>query len=292
MLAKKVRTEYMKKFRDPKWETFSKCYEDSLKYRLTRRVMEHSHKPWFWEGWDSGSDSSGWSTPKLTRNRVAPLSLPPPPPPPASSSEVKQKLLDVKPKVRSEEEEEETGEREPVEDQEAGAIVENGVNGEASETAAPIASGPSDEPATDNGPADSASSDGEPRNPAPRRRHRRRVPRSEPAQQTGSHDDKPAGVKKPRAKSQPPFSTKESRRASSRLDWSERMTESHTFDAGAHTRRQSDKRAPDLDRRRARSADLEKMRRTAADDRWTTEYMRCFSARVSLSDPPEPGLRV
>lgn len=116
MLAKKVRTEYMKKFRDPKWETFSKCYEDSLKYRLTRRVMEHSHKPWFWEGWDSGSDSSGWSTPKLTRNRVAPLSLPPPP---ASSSEVKQRLLDLKPKVRSEEEEE-TGEREPVEVQEGG----------------------------------------------------------------------------------------------------------------------------------------------------------------------------
>lgn len=78
MVTKKIRTEYMKKFKDPKWETFSKCYEDSLKYRLTRRVMEHSHKPWFWEGWDSGSESSGWSTPRLTRNKVAPLSLPPP----------------------------------------------------------------------------------------------------------------------------------------------------------------------------------------------------------------------
>ena len=84
MVTKKIRTEYMKKFRDPKWETFSKCYEDSVKYRLTRRVMEHSHKPWFWEGWDSGSDSSGWSTPRLTRNRIAPLSLPPP-----TSSEAK-----------------------------------------------------------------------------------------------------------------------------------------------------------------------------------------------------------
>lgn len=77
MVTKKIRTEYMKKFRDPKWETFSKCYEDSLKYRLTRRVMEHSHKPWFWEGWDSGSDSSGWSTPRLSSNKVVPLSLPP-----------------------------------------------------------------------------------------------------------------------------------------------------------------------------------------------------------------------
>lgn len=118
MLAKKVRTEYMKKFKDPKWETFSKCYEDSLRYRLTRRVMEHSHKPWFWEGWDSGSDSSGWSTPKLTRNKVAPLPLPPPPP--ASSSEVKQRLLDLKPKVRPEEEEEGTGGAPPVEDLQTG----------------------------------------------------------------------------------------------------------------------------------------------------------------------------
>lgn len=77
MVTKKVRTEYMKKFRDPRWDTFSKCYEDSLRYRLTRRVMEHSHKPWFWEGWDSGSESSGWSTPRLSRNKVVPLSLPP-----------------------------------------------------------------------------------------------------------------------------------------------------------------------------------------------------------------------
>lgn len=93
MVTKKVRTEYMKKFRDPKWETFSKCYEDSLKYRLTRRVMEHSHKPWFWEGWETASDSSGWSTPRLSRNKVAPLSLAPPPP---ACLEVKQRLMEPK----------------------------------------------------------------------------------------------------------------------------------------------------------------------------------------------------
>lgn len=75
MVTKKIRTEYMKRFRDPKWETFSKCYEDSLKYRLSRRVMEHSHKPWFWEGWDSSSGSSGWSTPRPSRNKTAPLSV-------------------------------------------------------------------------------------------------------------------------------------------------------------------------------------------------------------------------
>lgn len=111
MVTKKVRTEYMKKFRDPKWETFSKCYEDSLKYRLTRRVMEHSHKPWFWEGWDSCSDSSGWSTPRLTRNKIAPLSLPPPP----ATSEVKQRLLELKTSPRPREAEVEAGD-DPVVD--------------------------------------------------------------------------------------------------------------------------------------------------------------------------------
>ncbi|XP_026166154.1 centriole, cilia and spindle-associated protein-like isoform X1 [Mastacembelus armatus] len=297
MVTKKIRTEYMKKFRDPKWETFSKCYEDSLRYRLTRRVMEHSHKPWFWEGWDSSSDSSGWSTPKLTRNKVAPLSLPPPP----TSSEVKQRLWELKtkqdPKPTSEDVETEVRAGEaPVVDAAptAAAVVQNGVSegGESSATAAPNTSGPSDD--TDNGAADTASSDAEPVNQrVPRRHHRRRTPRSEPAHRDSSQDDKPAGARKPpRAKSQPPIGTKEkeNRRPSSRLDWAERRMEvrrspndSHTSDACIQTRRESDKRGSNLDRRRARSADLEKLRRSqlaVVDDRWMTEYMRCFSARL------------
>lgn len=71
-VARKIRSEYMKKFRDPKWDTFSKNYEDSVKYRVTRRVMEQTHKPLFWDGWDSGSDSSGRSSPKL-RESLEPL---------------------------------------------------------------------------------------------------------------------------------------------------------------------------------------------------------------------------
>lgn len=90
----------------------------------------------------------------------------------------------------------------------------------------PNNSRPLDDTETDNGPADTASSDGEPVNPAPRQRHRRRTPRSEPGHQEGSHDDKAAVVRKPpRAKSQPAINTKESRRPSSRLDWTERQAE-------------------------------------------------------------------
>ncbi|XP_039660206.1 centriole, cilia and spindle-associated protein isoform X2 [Perca fluviatilis] len=279
MVTKKIRTEYMKKFRDPRWETFSKCYEDSLKYRLTRRVMEHSHKPWFWEGWDSSSESSGWSTPKLSRNKIAPLSLPMPPPP----TEVKHSPTRPKPPPEDGETEEGVGEA-PVGDAAATAVLENGVN---------EASGGSEDTATDSGPADTTSSDGEPVNPGPKRRPRRRTPRSEPGRRDSSHDDKPAVVRKaPRAKSTPPVITKEkeNRRPSGRLDWNERQTEvrrtpndSNTSDACVQTRRESDKRSSNVERRRARSADLEKMRRsqlTVVDDRWMTEYMRCFSARL------------
>ncbi|XP_034542758.1 centriole, cilia and spindle-associated protein isoform X3 [Notolabrus celidotus] len=292
MVTKKIRTEYMKKFKDPRWETFSKCYEDSVKYRLTRRVMEHSHKPWFWEGWDSGSESSSLSTPRLTRNKVVPLSLPPPPP----SLEGKQRQSSPAPKPPSEEG---AAEEATVDAADAAppAVVENGVNEASggSVEGAPDNSGPSDD--TDNGPADTQSSDAEPVNPAPKRRHRRRTPRSEPGHRDSSHDEKPAVVRKPpRAKSQPAISTKEkeNRRPSSRLDWTERQTEarrtpndSNTSDACVQTRRESDKRGSNPDRRRARSADLEKMRKsqlTVVDDRWITEYMRCFSARLRSLD--------
>nr|XP_046231316.1 centriole, cilia and spindle-associated protein [Scatophagus argus] len=294
MVTKKIRTEYMKKFRDPKWETFSKCYEDSLKYRLTRRVMEHSHKPWFWEGWDSGSESSGWSTPRLSRNKIAPLSLPPP-----ASSEGKQRLSSPGPKPPPEDGEADVGAGEVAAgDAAPPAAVENEVSeaGGGSVMAAPNSSGPSDDTETENGPADTPSSDGESVRPAQRRRHRRRIPRSEPGHRDSSHDDKPLVARKPpRAKSQPAISTKETRRSSSRLDWTERQAEvrrtpneTSTSDACVQTRRQSDKRSSNLDRRRARSADLEKLRRSqlmVVDDRWMTEYMRCFSARLRIQKP-------
>ncbi|KAK7913370.1 hypothetical protein WMY93_013581 [Mugilogobius chulae] len=69
MVTKRIRSEYMKKFKDPKWETFSKCYEEMLKYRLTRRLLEHSHNPWFWGESDTDSDSGGRSPTPAGKNR-------------------------------------------------------------------------------------------------------------------------------------------------------------------------------------------------------------------------------
>ncbi|XP_044034207.1 centriole, cilia and spindle-associated protein [Siniperca chuatsi] len=70
MVTKRIRSEYMKKFKDPKWETYTKCYEEMLKYRLTRRLLEHTHNPWFWTGSDTDSDSGGRSPPPPSKNQV------------------------------------------------------------------------------------------------------------------------------------------------------------------------------------------------------------------------------
>ncbi|XP_068598009.1 centriole, cilia and spindle-associated protein [Brachionichthys hirsutus] len=67
MVTRRIRSEYMKKFKDPKWETYTKCYEEMLKYRLTRRLLEQTHNPWFWVGSDTDSDSGGASPPIRTQ---------------------------------------------------------------------------------------------------------------------------------------------------------------------------------------------------------------------------------
>lgn len=71
MVSRRLRSEYMKKFKDPKWETY-KCYEDTLKYRLTRRLLEQTHNPWFWSGSDTDSDSGGRSPLPPPKYKVRP----------------------------------------------------------------------------------------------------------------------------------------------------------------------------------------------------------------------------
>ncbi|XP_056441872.1 centriole, cilia and spindle-associated protein [Gadus chalcogrammus] len=282
VVTKKLRcTEYMKKFREPKWETFSKCYEDSLRYRLTRRVMEHSHKPWVWNGWDRVSDSSGGSTPRPSRREIAPLSVVPqmhsevrgrdrlskfePPPEP------KPPFRGVDAEVKARETDTSLAGSRP------GVRARRGPTKEALSS-----TGPSETTETDAGPLDS--SDQEPTRPGPRRR-----PRRPPAAlHHGGSGDESGAVRKPsRAKSQPSLVAKETLQRSGRHHWLDAKQQVQgrvTADACVQTtRRSSDKRASNPERRRARSADLEKTQRselTVVDSHWVTEYMRCFSARL------------
>uniref|UniRef100_A0A663E5G4 Centriole, cilia and spindle associated protein n=1 Tax=Aquila chrysaetos chrysaetos TaxID=223781 RepID=A0A663E5G4_AQUCH len=59
--ARRVKTEYMKRFKEPKWESCGACYLELLRYRLSRRLLEQAHRPWLWDGWeeDSGGGGSG-----------------------------------------------------------------------------------------------------------------------------------------------------------------------------------------------------------------------------------------
>ncbi|KAI5620312.1 centriole, cilia and spindle-associated protein [Silurus asotus] len=259
--TKKIRTEYMKKFREPKWETFSKCYQDSVKYRLSRRLMEHTHRPLFGDGWDSGSDSSGRSSPKI--KGMVDSSNPQP-----SSSESAET-----PRVNAEQDTDTT-----VHDS---LPVENGYHH-----------------VTANGPSELLV------------RQRHRAPRSKPSfpqLEPETDESTDSTLRKPtRAKSQPPAgaaertSNRDNRRPNIRYDWAERSMEArerrrlnmkgsasageiHWDDVMVQTRRDSEKCGKVSERRRARSADLEKLQGSelsTADDRWTTEYMRCFSARM------------
>ncbi|KAG5279099.1 hypothetical protein AALO_G00106080 [Alosa alosa] len=266
VVTRKIRSEYMKKFRDPKWDTFSKNYEDSVKYRLTRRVMEQTHKPLFWDGWDSGSDSSGRSSPKL-REGLDPLIA---------------KLQTLESRTENKETQ----------------VVETVVNGQSTDTlnmenSSGIENGVPDE--TDNPNTSSET--------APKRRPRRRAPRSEAGYDGDTDRSRPSSAPKPcRAKSQPPergkHSEREQKRSYMRSSWAERHVETrgrtpsmrasvsageiHRSDAAAK-RQEAQRCGGALDRRRARSADLEKCRGSrlsVADDRWMTEYMRCYSARL------------
>uniref|UniRef100_A0A8C6WB61 Centriole, cilia and spindle associated protein n=1 Tax=Nannospalax galili TaxID=1026970 RepID=A0A8C6WB61_NANGA len=60
-----VKSEYMKRYREPRWDEYAHCYRELLRYRLGRRLLEQAHAPWLWDAWgpDSPSDSSASPSP-------------------------------------------------------------------------------------------------------------------------------------------------------------------------------------------------------------------------------------
>ncbi|XP_037751163.1 centriole, cilia and spindle-associated protein [Chelonia mydas] len=59
----RVKSEYMKRFKEPKWEACGPCYWELLRYRLSRRLLEQAHRPWLWDGWEPGSSGSSAGSP-------------------------------------------------------------------------------------------------------------------------------------------------------------------------------------------------------------------------------------
>lgn len=76
--ARRVQTEYMKRFREPQWDACGACYLELLRYRLSRRLLEQAHRPWLWDGWQQGGGSSSGNSSSTAAS---------PSPPPAAHDE-------------------------------------------------------------------------------------------------------------------------------------------------------------------------------------------------------------
>nr|XP_023689530.1 centriole, cilia and spindle-associated protein [Paramormyrops kingsleyae]XP_023689531.1 centriole, cilia and spindle-associated protein [Paramormyrops kingsleyae]XP_023689532.1 centriole, cilia and spindle-associated protein [Paramormyrops kingsleyae]XP_023689534.1 centriole, cilia and spindle-associated protein [Paramormyrops kingsleyae]XP_023689535.1 centriole, cilia and spindle-associated protein [Paramormyrops kingsleyae] len=269
MVTKKIRSEYMKKFKDPKWDTYAKCYEDSLKYRLTRRLLEQSHRPWFWGGWESDSDSSDRSSPQ-SRKKMLPKTkeeMPPgsepealaPQKPENQPGEVTEPQVCAPEKGEQAETEkipqravQATVNKDPMKRHELDLIGKEGLQ--------------------------AARLDGQGAVPPRRLRKSTRA------------KSQPRGVTEPDKENRHPFALygsgeKQAEMAAKRthnVGPCTSTSEIHASALRAKTRREVEKQLKAQGRRRARSADVEERHHTKLlpdYDPWMTEYMRCFSAR-------------
>lgn len=268
MVTRRIRSEYMKKFKDPKWESYSKCYEELLKYRRTRRLLEQSHNPWFWEDCTSDASESGKSTPQS--NKVEPLQL---------DNDALSSPCDRVPQ------------QQPV------TTTQQASTHHPDEQEGLPSCGPLEkEPEVQEGEEERGIS----RNSSIIR------PENEPEVPAQAKSHKQAG-RKSRSKSQPPKcqgkandkGDKENKHPFALYGWGERQAdiasrkthnvrpsastkEIHESALRAKTRREVEKHVKKVDMRRARSVDLEKMAKSKivpSFDPWMTEYMRCFSVR-------------
>ncbi|XP_072533109.1 centriole, cilia and spindle-associated protein [Salminus brasiliensis] len=270
MVTKRIRSEYMKRFKDPKWETYAKCYEDLVKYRLSRRLLEQTHNPWFWGEWGSDTESSGKSTP-LSKSKVEPL-------------QVKEETSPT-PRSAKETPEAAAPQQEPVHQREVTHSpieqvtedVETQEKEEAkSREASPVASVVQLD--TDTCIPSKTKS---------RPQYLRKLSKSKTKHQIPKDMGSTKDIDK---ESRHPFAMygsgeKQAEMASKKthnVGPAASTKEIHESALRAKTRREVEKQMKRVDKRRAKSADLEKMStsKIVPDyNPWMTEYMRCFSAR-------------
>uniref|UniRef100_A0A671FDH4 Centriole, cilia and spindle associated protein n=1 Tax=Rhinolophus ferrumequinum TaxID=59479 RepID=A0A671FDH4_RHIFE len=79
-----VKSEYMKRYREPCWDEYAPCYRERLHYRLGRRLLEQAHAPWLWDDWGpAGASDDSASSASSGAGSPAPQCAPDSPPPPA-----------------------------------------------------------------------------------------------------------------------------------------------------------------------------------------------------------------
>ncbi|XP_043333134.1 centriole, cilia and spindle-associated protein isoform X2 [Cervus canadensis] len=79
-----VKSEYMKRYQEPRWDEYGPCYRALRHYRLGRRLLEQAHAPWLWDDWgQAGASDDSASSASSGTGAPAPQCVPASPPPPA-----------------------------------------------------------------------------------------------------------------------------------------------------------------------------------------------------------------
>ncbi|XP_074674587.1 centriole, cilia and spindle-associated protein [Strix aluco] len=248
--ARRVKTEYMKRFKEPKWESCGACYLELLRYRLSRRLLEQAHRPWLWDGWEQDSGGSGGGS--------SAAGSPPPPPGAGSPAAVQEEEAAATPAPSeagraSPEKEREDQEKQQREEQEK--TVEHTSVKEADKTSR-----------TGRRPSRSALSSRNDRRSA-------KSPQKTDAPKENKHPFALYGWGERQ--------TDTGSQKTHNVCASASANEIHESALRAKNRRQVEKRK--LSQRRVRSAEAEKawrIKSSPPDNPWMTEYMRCYSARA------------
>ncbi|XP_031702515.1 centriole, cilia and spindle-associated protein isoform X2 [Anarrhichthys ocellatus] len=278
MVAKRIRSEYMKKFKDPKWETYSKCYEEMLKYRLTRRLLEHTHNPWFWSDSDSDSDSGGRSPPPPSKNQVGP----------ETSRDRTEVELEECEGARMDRQQEQlsratgTIPRLPLPKEENGSAVHGSQLKGARETEVPEEER-EERTHSQDGERDTGGARPEQSKPSKSSKQTWRSQRVRPAPTRPPRDDSKDGRHPFALYGSGEKDADTASRKTHNVGAAASTTEIHESALRAKIRREVERQmqTQKTERRRTKSADLDKARKLVQPEfnPWLTEYMRCFSAR-------------
>ncbi|CAO2609456.1 Centriole, cilia and spindle-associated protein [Lemmus lemmus] len=255
-----VKSEYMKRYREPRWDEYAPCYRELLRYRLGRRLLEQTHAPWLWDAWgpDSPSDSSASPSP-APRGSLGEPSAP-----------------------SAREEEQTVGER--------GAELRGAEVGDACfhlvSSLFPKAPPKKDIEGKPEQQTGTRETDRVPAGPEPRQQPSALFARG--------------SKKATRSPQRSASKIKENKHPFALYGWGEKQMDTgsqkthnvcasapvheiHESALRAKNRRQVEKRKLAAQRQRAHSVDVEKNRMvkpTSAENPWLTEYMRCYSARA------------
>ncbi|XP_021533022.2 centriole, cilia and spindle-associated protein [Aotus nancymaae] len=266
-----VKSEYMKRYQEPRWDEYGPCYRELLHYRLGRRLLEQAHAPWLWDDWGpAGSSEDSASSESSGAGGPAPRCAPPSPSPPPPAEPAAQEEAERRARGAPEEQGAEAG----------------GVEAEDAEDAAlPALPGKDVEE--------------KPEQPTRTRETDKSPARTEPRQQPSAlfaRGNRKAVTSPQRSSSK----IKENKHPFALYGWGEKQMDTgsqkthnvcasapvheiHESALRAKNRRQVEKRKLVAQRQRAHSVDVEKnrkMKASSSENPWMTEYMRCYSARA------------